>query len=226
MTEEEMKLLETPQILRTVVENDNPDTAFEKWEYKPVIIKLPEKRSWFNLGGTFYRASYAIIEGIVKGNLFEEIEGPAGVYLFRHFLELSMKEIILWGRSLKTQDENAIWENIEQEWGHKLLDLWQAVRKDAKPKIDAARWDSLDIAFVEKRVAEFAKADPGSTTFRYEGAGGENLEIDYKQLLKDMPHVRMVLEHIANYLRYMRIRNDDWEEMQAENADIFFNNAG
>ena len=221
MSDELEKQLETPMALKFSIEDENPDTSYKKWEYRPVILNLPDKRSWVHMGSSYYRASYALVEGVVNGNLFEDIEGPAGIFLFRHFLELSLKEIILWGRSLKTQDENAIWEEIEAEWGHKLGKLWEVVLKDARPKINQSRWDSLDIPFVERRIKELADADPAGTAFRYEGEGAEKCNFDFRQLLKDMAHIRMVLEHIATDLRYMRLRNDDWEEMQAECADIF-----
>jgi len=76
-------------------------TAFEKWEYKPIIYKLDHDQSWIDLTQSYYRGAYALIEGVVNGTLREEVEGISGVFLFRHYLELVLKLIVLRGRWLR-----------------------------------------------------------------------------------------------------------------------------
>lgn len=45
-------------------------------------------------------ASKHLVDQVVHGSLREDIEGVAAIHLFRHFLELVLKDIVLAGRHL------------------------------------------------------------------------------------------------------------------------------
>lgn len=222
---DDLKSLEAPIAVRITNDGGDPYTACDKWEYRPLTTKLDHKQSWINLAASFYRGGHALIEGVVKGNLYQDVEGPAGIFLFRHYLELILKELVFWGRALETPDMNKAWEEVEAvKRIHGLAELWNMVIRDAKPKISAERWNNFDIPFAEKVIDEFAKVDPNGFAFRYEGQGGQEYGLEYPRFLKDMDHVRQVLESISSELRHMYIRNDDWEEMQRGYSDIFVDN--
>jgi hypothetical protein len=199
-------------------------TAFKQFEYKPVIYQVQYEQSWIDLVSSYYRGSHALIEGVVKGALFRDVEGVAGVFLFRHFLELILKEIVLWGRMLETEDQNAAWEEVKKVGNvHGLAVIWKWVVADAKRKIKTETWESFDIPFIEKMIAEFDAVDPKGFTFRYHGQGGEHCAFNYELFFEEMDHARQVLEGILGCLRLAFGRNADYEEMLRQEAanDLF-----
>jgi hypothetical protein len=83
-------------------------------------------------------------------------------------------------------------------------------------------WDSFDIAFAEKMVAEFDAVDPKGFAFRYHGQGGEHCGFSYEVFLEEMDHAKQVLEAILSYLRETHGQNADWEDiMRNEAGDVF-----
>lgn len=83
-------------------------TAYEKWKYDHVFYKeTASPKTWLDLAETFYRGSYVLVEGVAKDALNEDIEGIAGLFLFRHYLELALKQIIYAARWLTKDGKNA-----------------------------------------------------------------------------------------------------------------------
>lgn len=190
-------------------------TAFEHWEYQPFICVQEQPKSWISFKESFYRASEVIVDDLAHGRGFPEIEGIAAVFLFRHYLELVLKNIILNGRWLVTEDQNATLERVEAVRNiHDLESLWQMVLKDGKPKIDPKVWDSYDIPFIEKCIAEFQARDEKGFTFRYPRQGGERYDFDFGYFRAAMEHVRHVLENMDTYLIETFGQNQEWEDIQ------------
>jgi hypothetical protein len=153
------------------------------------------------MGDSFYRAGFHLIEGVAGNVLREDIEGVAAVYLFRHYLELALKEIVFRGRYLKTGDELADPEEVKKVANiHDLEVLWKWVLEDAKPKILDKHWDNYDIAFVEDCVREFDAVDKKGFAFRYARHGSERCYFDFGMMLLCMDHIRQVLDGIIAYL--------------------------
>ena len=82
-------------------------TAFENWRYRPIIIKSDHKQMWRSLSDSFFRASFQLLTTIREDLYGEHVEGMAAIFLFRHYLELTLKKIILNGRWLARADVNA-----------------------------------------------------------------------------------------------------------------------
>jgi hypothetical protein len=219
----EVFAVEATEVIKPFDPADFGYTAYEKREYKQVIYQLEYKQAWIDLAVSFYRSAEALIQGVVKGHLYRDIEGVTGVFLFRHFLELILKEIVLWGRMLEAEDRNAVWEQVKRVANvHNLGQLWKWVLEDAKPKMKQEVWDSFDIGFAEKMIAEFDTVDPKGFSFRYHGQGGEHCGFSYEVFLEEMDHTRQVLEAILSYLRETHGRNADWEDiMRNEVGDVF-----
>jgi len=180
--------------------NDDADnfgyTAYEKWAYRPVFFKTDNTRTWLGVREGYYEASLFLIKGIAKGEFNEDMEGVVAVFVFRHYLELSLKRIIVEGRWLKTVDENARKEDVrELNRTHALGGLWEKVLSDAMPKIPGDETD-----FVQKCVLEFDRVDRNGETFRYAEEGAENYVVSFLQLSQSMVHVHQVLEAIITYL--------------------------
>lgn len=130
-------------------------TAFEKWTFKPIIYEEPQERTWIDFGQSFYQTSLILVNGRPsEGAFLEDVEGVAAIFLFRHYLELALKRIIVRGRCLIQTDKNAAWEDAKNVANiHDLPALWQMVLKDARPKLRPEHWDNYDTAFVEERTS-------------------------------------------------------------------------
>jgi hypothetical protein len=197
-------------------------TAEEKWDYGLVIKRAAEDRPWWiDLTSNSYRASHALIEGVVKGPFLEDVHGVFGIFLFRHYLELELKRLILWGRMLETSDKNAVRQDVKEAWGHDLVALWKSVLKDTKPKIRAQAWDALDTNFVEKCVEEFDAVDKKSVAFRYPGFEAERCRFDFDLLLRQMEHIKQVLDRVLLYLRQAHGSNEDWARVEMASPAIW-----
>jgi hypothetical protein len=102
---------------------------------------------------------------LAAGRLKEDVEGTAAIFLFRHYLELMLKRIVLAGRLLISENEIAIKDEIQKVANiHDLGTLWKWVLADAKPKFK--EWDNYDIASVDQCVMEFDRADKKGFAFR------------------------------------------------------------
>src|ERR1035438_7312299 len=73
-------------------------TAFETWKYRPFIHVEEANKVWIDYKESFYRASEIIVTQLAEGHAFMEVEGLVAVFLFRHYLELALKRIIVRGR--------------------------------------------------------------------------------------------------------------------------------
>lgn len=80
------------------------------------------------------------------------------LYLFRHYLELRLKDIIVYGRIILGQ-------TYQQPWGHELDKLWQDCKPICEGVLGKAYSESLDE--VERCVQEMTWLDPNSEHFRY-----------------------------------------------------------
>jgi hypothetical protein len=121
---------------------------------------------------------------VAEDRLNEDTESIAAAFLFRHYLELSLKNIILAGRFLTKEGHNAPRENAVPAWGHNLSELWKLVLSDAKPKMEAD-WGNHDIEFAEKCIAEFDAIDPKGMAFRYTGEGAASLSVHFGWLARN-----------------------------------------
>jgi len=137
--------------------------------------------------------------------------GLPAIFLFRHYLELMLKRIILAGRFLAAPGAIAPRDQVKQVAKiHVLPKLWESALNDAKPKI--AEWDNYDIAFIEACIKEFDDVDKQGFAFRYERQGGEFCEFDFGALNDQLDHVRQVLEGIFTCLDVAYDQIKEYEE--------------
>jgi len=195
-------------------------TAFEFWEYRQLLYPQEHPQSWIDLAESFYHAAEVIVDGVVEGKLFEDIHGVAGIFAFRHFLELSLKGIVGSGRWLVEPHVNATpidFKAVQNE--HNLRVLWNWVLRDARPKLESQYWENFDTPFVEKCIAEFDNADAKSFAWRYPRQGSERYRYDFAAIRHAMRHVRLVLDGIKNILNEMYAANAEWEAELRSMAD-------
>lgn len=189
-------------------------SAFEKWPYRSVFYKTDNTRTWLGVREGFYEASRELVEGLAAGKYREDLEGVAATYLFRHYLELSLKSIILEGRRLESPEKNARPEDVKKLGNEHNLDvLWKMVVEDAMPKFAAGDWKNFDIQYVRKCVNEFHEADPHGVAFRYRGCGAEHYLVSFQQLAANMNHVHQVLDGIISWLAETYGQNEEWQDI-------------
>lgn len=188
---------------------DSGYTAFQHWDYQPVISPVGQEQFWRDIAGSYFRACLPLVEALARGELNEDVEGTAVIFLFRHYLELMLKEIILSGRRLISQNEVATRDVPKVANIHDLSKLWEWVLLDAKPKLDV--WDNYDTASLEKCIAEFDQADKKGFAFRYEGWGGKQFRFNFAALYEQMDHLRQVLEGICTALDTLRDQIEEYE---------------
>jgi hypothetical protein len=170
-------------------------TAFGRYKYEPIFYKAEHKQSWRDMGNSYYWACRPLVEALAQGKLNEDMEGTAAIFLFRHYLEVMLKRIVLAGRMLASDNELATREQIKEvARRHNLQEIWGWVLADAKPKIN--EFDNYDIAFLESCINEFHTIDEQGFAFRYDGQGAEMYRFDFGALYGQMEHIRLILEGI------------------------------
>jgi hypothetical protein len=148
-------------------------------------------------------AAEAVFEHVESGASPDHLLFPAA-FLWRHCIELHLKEIIALGRSLDGK-----------KWGfpehHRLLDLW----REAKPyvlQIAPKRKRRPEVRNVEANIIEFEKIDPSAQGFRY------SFDKSGTRILKtapDMMNLRVLHEAmmaVANFLSGVSsVLHERWE---------------
>jgi len=176
-----------------------------KITYQSVFATRQDTGSIQDHAHNFYTASLRLIKGIARGDIKSESEGLAAVFLFRHYLELALKDLLEAGRALTDEGLNS--DSVQTtERTHVLTKLWQLVVVDAKPKF--CQWEEFDTEFVEHCIAEFDAVDQKGFAFRYRGHSVEKLEVDFGQLERTVEHVNSTLESIRVNLMLTWVGNE------------------
>lgn len=117
--------------------------------------------------GDFHAAAYRQATEILLRRFLADPEGTAGerdslvlpiLFLFRHYLELRFKDIIVYGQVLLGQ--HARWRH-----GHDLESLWTEVQDLCNAVYGSGM--SAEFVKVGACVTDLRQLDPNSTTFRY-----------------------------------------------------------
>jgi hypothetical protein len=212
--------------------------AYEKRAWRPVFPDQagasrepkPPFKLEANWEEAYFDSAKRLIQGVAKGDGVPGIEGVAGLYLFRHYLELGLKFLIFHSRWLENAEKLAAREAIENVKNtHSLGQLWEMAQKECRRIIPKDVWRSHDIPFLAACIAEFDAVDPHpGTTFRYHGEvfgvekDPEKLQqaahtiihdsyIDFEQLAASMQHVFDVLNSLDVYVYETHGQLADWE---------------
>lgn len=164
-------------------------------------------------------------DGPLKQQPMPAIEGVAGAYLFRHYLELALKHILFHSRWLKDANTKAHWTEIKDvAKTHSLRTIWDTIKRERVGKIEDNAWKWHDIDCVEACIYEVDTVDPNpGERFRYPGkvfgvTQGprplEELYIDFERLEAQMDHIRGNLMSLDLWLLNTYDLNDEWEEIQ------------
>lgn len=115
----------------------------------------------------------------------------AVLFLYRHFLELKLKQLVEYSRRIRGVDPSKALDR------HDLSDLWTHARATI-----TAVWpdDGEGLDEVEHCVRRFAKFDSASFAFRYptDKKGKFQLHEDLKTV--DMVNLKSVMDKVGNFL--------------------------
>ena len=104
----------------------------------------------------YRRAAVALFRWAVETHESPERVVFPLAFLWRHHIELALKEIIAVGRQVRGEP----WGHPS---GHRLRELWD----EAKAHLAACGAEAAHLANVETNIDEFAKVDPGADGFRF-----------------------------------------------------------
>ena len=128
------------------------------------------------------------------------------VFLYRHYIELRLKEIILLGRKLDGS-------RAGPPKHHRIDELWKLAR--AIVESDSA--EKEDLSIVEACIGEFAHIDPSSESFRYPRDKAGKTSISSEQLHINVRHLQETAARLASFLdgctEYLYIQ---WQQLPEE----------
>ena len=162
--------------------------------------------SWDHYADGYRSAADQLVDDIVERRLrrLDAVVYPL-VYLYRHYLELRLKQLIpLTGRYLY----------LDQEFParHDLLLMWDTLR----PRLEHG-WEGLPSAVIEAQLREFERWDRDSYAFRYpeDKRGKPNLvgldQIDVRHLKEVVARLSTVFDTVAFGIGAMLDLRDDVE---------------
>ncbi len=193
--------------------------------------KIPFEQIFYNEDGhipqglidDYYAAARTIAERIVNGQTRGEEEGIAALFLFRHYLELALKSGIYHLGWLVSKDKNVPQEE-RADWleTHDLARLWHTVGVQFPSKMGTDSFNSFDVHFVEKCVAEFHRVDSSGQRLRYFSERKDRNQSLVRDRLKTLAaswpalriaieHTHAVLEDMDTYVAETHGLNDEWE---------------
>lgn len=215
-------------------DRENFEPRFPQYEKRPYpsVFQVPGpdwkvEAVWED---AYYQSAKRLLEGVARGEYLPAYEGVAGLYLFRHYVELALKFVIFHSRWLKDAQNNAKFEEIEDvKKGHSLKALWELAKAESQRVIPPNEWASLDIEFVENCVLELDAIDPTGERFRYHGPrfGVEknpaerakmaqtiryDLYVRFGELPAVIEHVHDVLSHVDVYMVETHGENQEWDD--------------
>jgi len=114
----------------------------------------------------------ASADSLVKCSLRDHMLLDSHVYaicfLYRHGLELILKDMVWKSHYLLTGEKRFMSSNWQELGRHRLTDLWKQCRPDSEQALPEG-WplDSDDDGLVEQLLRQFERHDPDSYSFRY-----------------------------------------------------------
>jgi hypothetical protein len=132
---------------------------FRDWQNNACIYPLAVDPTYAYIEG-YKRAADLLVSHIKATSRDQDFLVYPIVYLYRHHLELSLKEIVRNGSTLL--DDSA----LKAEQTHSLTKLWPIAKKVIQ-KVWPEEPDNSEYVKIDHFISEIAKFDDSSTTFRY-----------------------------------------------------------
>lgn len=174
------------------------------------IQQKPGDRLRYMIDGYEQAASHLIVEALSKSREDERLIYPI-VFLFRHLIELSLKELIeTFGPRVGVAPDRR---------NHGLGELWKKYQQICGG-FDVSNDDEAQ-PHMAAIIAEFDAIDPGSFNFRYH-LDKKGKPVDLKHSVIDLARLGDVMRGVANYFggaySYLWDRESYMRDFEAEQA--------
>jgi hypothetical protein len=142
----------------------------------PECERVPYEQVFYNPNGklrgsvadSFYTVARHTVEQIAKHEALEDLVGVAALYLYRHYLELTLKSIVRSLRRLETEQQNRPEEDRRAvKAKHPLTQFWNEIKGDCPQKVGDKVWRAWDTKLAGNCIAVFDEIDPNGERFRY-----------------------------------------------------------
>jgi hypothetical protein len=138
-----------------------PSDTFLKPTGKKTLYTQSISGNWAVYTDSYRLAADRLVDGI-EGFPYEDALICPVVFLYRHFVELTLKRI---ARDIKRLCGNAIPKKADTK--HQLFDLWSYIRSNLKHANCDCELDRTTINTITRLIAELSDIDPDSMRFRY-----------------------------------------------------------
>lgn len=161
-------------------------------------------------GENYKDAADTLIDAAVSGHAYIDVVVYPVVFMYRQYLELTLKDIILRTRQLENDGSGF-------PKTHKLDVLWP----EAKKLLNAHYGDDTpqELDYLDSCFTEFTEHDPNSIAFRYPFDKNGNKHLMNLSHI-NLRHLRETMERVANFLSCIAGHIEErlqWQsEMEAE----------
>lgn len=145
----------------------------DDWYHNAIVHFLADKAGELDLYILGYKeGGDRLVQSSMESRAHQDALVYPTVFLYRQYLELSLKQLIREGnRLLETPFKWGLVGFPTEPWSHNLLELWDRACIDLLQEISADYEDlqisDQDLAIVRDLLAQFVEQDPGSYAFRY-----------------------------------------------------------
>jgi hypothetical protein len=177
--------------------------------YEPMLQQRETDIKRSSIENGYYLAARTVLTAAKRTHRDSEAVPPppspdemlyAGLFLFRHFIELSLKIAIHHSTWLTDTGQNAPREARQPaDRGHNIQSMWKLIKERRKGRLNDETWASLDPDFIEACVTEMCTFDPSSMVHRYPGdlVGGDttyrDIDVDVDKALRNLERMRELL---------------------------------
>lgn len=169
---------------------------------KTTVLGSIPADAWCVYADGFRRAAEILIDNIDGTYEVNTVCFPI-IALIRHYVELTLKEIILYGQTLD--------DHTTKQGGHDIKNLWTSAKSYLKRHYKDLKKDEIDI--IDRLVEDIYKLDPSSEATRYpyvKSKGGikskaksfsnGNVWIDFEEWKPRLREIKPIFDKITNGL--------------------------
>lgn len=168
-------------------------------DYKNNACLSPYWSSLARYGENYKEAADSLVISAINGKIYVDTIVYPVVFLYRQYLELTLKDIIFRTRYIEHEGKGF-------PKTHRLKDLWAETKRLLQKHYGAEI--PKEIAYLDQCFDEFQKHDPDSMAFRYpfDKSGNKHLmnlsHINVRHLMETMGRIGYLLSCIANDIEY------------------------
>ena len=167
----------------------------------------------------YRRAARCLVEHVSKTGRSQDFLVYPVIFLYRHNIELCLKEIIQ--AALQLLNRNADEKQKKNLNGHRLDDLWRDAKSLLSEVATSAGWQNLpksDVDGIESYIRQISIIDPQSFSFRYaRSKKGE------KYIPPQLHHInlRHFLDHIETLVEYLDGLSEGLNSLLETQAEMY-----